>query len=650
MGKKYLPIFSLILILTIQGLFAQEQRINPHDYGTIPTDLSPNTDPSSLVNDDSYDVKFYHIDVEIGLFSPSIHGSVLYIIQSNEDNLESIKLDLDAAFTIDSFSNPVAAFSFIANELSLQFDQSFAAGDMISFKVYYHGVPPLAGGYKGLRYETHDGGEPIIASLSTPYLAHTWWPCKDGVSDKSDSTFIDITIQDTSFNDLPVIAVSNGLLDEVEEHEGLRTFKWKHYYPIVPYYVMVAISNYDHFQQNYSDADQSFPIDYYVFKSHKNAAMNGVAKLPDVMSYFSDIFGPYPFPEEKYGMTQLGYYGGIENQTNSIINNMSQSWFYVSVHELAHQWFADLITCESWNHGWLNEGFASYAEALYQEHDKGFNSYQNYMVGFEYYDGGSLYMNDISDPFSVFQSILYNKGPYVLHMLRGVLGDDIFFESLKTYATDESYRYGLASTEDFQSVCEAVSGMDLSTFFDQWIYDQFYPQYNYNYAYDGVLKQLHLTIHQDQFMNFWRDVFEMPIEIGVSYADGTDTLVRVDNHAISQGYFIPMDKEVLSVELDPDQWILKSVQYDPNISLSTSSKEWMDIQIFPNPTSGDVHLQLPEGIDFDIQVYDLQGKKVDCIRYKNRLNLGDIPEGSYVIAFRALKSGKTHFEKIMCID
>jgi len=140
---------------------------------------------------------------------------------------------------------------------------------------------------------------------------------------------------------------------------------------------MIAISNYKHFQQVFKGEDYNFPIDYYVFNSHLSESKEGVAELPEVMAFFTEIFGRYPFYKEKYGMTEIGFYGAIENQTNTITNNMFKS-FNISVHELAHQWFGDMITCETWNHGWLNEGFASYAVALYVEHKYGFEEYKKY--------------------------------------------------------------------------------------------------------------------------------------------------------------------------------------------------------------------------------------------------------------------------------
>jgi aminopeptidase N len=507
----------------------------------------------------------------------------------------------------------------------------------------------LAGGYKGLRYETHDGGQPVIASLSTPYLAHTWWPCKDGTGDKADSTFIDITIADTIIGGLQVIAVSNGILENTISANGKKTFQWRHRYPIVPYYVMVAISNYTHFQQTFIGLGYTFPIDYYVFQSHLADAQNGVAPLPGAMALFTELFGPYPFREEKYGMTQLGYYGGIENQTNSIINKMNQDWFYVSVHELAHMWFADMITCDTWHHGWLNEGFASYAEALYAEHAGGTPAYRNYMTTFEFYNAGTLYMPDVSNPFTVFQSIIYDKGAYVLHMLRGILGDDLFFETLHSYATDANFQYDHATTEDLQTTCEQVSGLDLDYFFEEWIYDERYPQYRFNYSYDPAEELLHLWIVQTQGELGWREVFEMPVQVRATFTDGTDTTVTVFNDAQTQYFHFSFEKEVNLVELDPDKWILREVQYDPDISVGVRDLDELQVQVFPNPTSGAFTVVLPSGIgeNSELLLFDFQGRRlfqqyIPSWHGEKEIRINKLEKGIY---FLQLRSGKASYQK-----
>ena len=598
-----LPAFLLTSLLA----FSQSPRLRPH----TPLTQSPSPPTTELSNDTTYDVRFYHLDLEIAIDAPYLSGNVGYILRSNIDGLSSLILDLDDVFAIDSVSGPASGFDFNNKELKVYFADTYDTGDLIEFAVHYHGAPVLAGGYKGLRYEMHDGGEPIIASLSTPYLAHTWWPCKDGPGDKADSAYIDIAIKDTIINALPLIAVSNGHLDAVETAGGKKIFHWKHRYPVVPYYLMVAISNYKHFQQTFTGQGYDFPMDYYVFDSHLAEAQAGMAPMPGVMDFFTNTFGPYPFLSEKYAMTQLGYYGGIENQTNTIINKMNASWFYVSVHELAHQWFADMITCETWHHGWLNEGFASYAEALYAGHAGGFGAYRAYMANFEFYEPGTLYLQDVSNPFTVFQSIIYDKGAYVLHMLRGILGDSAFFDAIYSYANNPGFQYGHASTEDFQSVCEDVSGLDLDYFFEQWIYDERYPKYSYNYTWHPATGHLDLAIAQTQADLGWRAVFAMPVQVGVGFSDGSDTLVSVFNDAQVQYFSFAFDKDVDTVALDPDKWILKEAQFDPGIPVHTAEAVQGRVEVFPNPGAGAFLVKIPPGLisdELELSVFDIHGK------------------------------------------
>jgi hypothetical protein len=252
-------------------------------------------------------------------------------------------------------------------------------------------MPELAGGIKGMRYETHTSNIPVIATLSTPYLAHYWVPCKDGPADKADSANVDITLPNIDFDGYPLIGVSNGILEETTVTDSSNTFHWRHRHPIVPYYVMMAVSNYVHLGHQYCNSEACFPMDYYVFAADSSSAEAGTADIPEAMALFETLFGPYPYADEKYGMTQLGYYGAIENQTNTITNNMSPAWFMISVHELAHMWFGCNLSCVSWHHGWLNEGFATYAEALWKEHKEGTEAYRAHMMSKAWYQGGTVY-------------------------------------------------------------------------------------------------------------------------------------------------------------------------------------------------------------------------------------------------------------------
>ena len=610
---------------------------------------------AGLSNDTNFNAIFYNIDLEVALDSSYIQGTVSYILVSEINGLNSIKLDLDSAFSIDSISSPSSSYSFSNNVIEINFANNYNIWDTISFTIYYRGMAVLAGGYKGLRYETHDGNEPIIATLSTPYLAHTWWPCKDGTSDKADSTYINITVKDTVISNLQLIAVSNGLLDTVETKDNKKTFRWRHTYPCVPYYIMMAISNYDHFQQTYQDTNYSFPIDYYVFSSHKADAQAGVAMMPDAIAYFTSIFGPYPFLREKYGMTQLGYYGAIENQTNTIINNMSIGWFYTSVHELAHQWFGDMITCDTWHNGWLNEGFASYAEALYAEHVGGHSAYMDYMAGFRFYDDGTIYMQDVSNPYTVFQPIIYNKGAYVLHMLRGVLGDSVFFAAIKTYATNSNFMYKNASTEDFQAVCENVSGQNLDYFFDQWIYDRRYPMYNYDFE-KSCGQEYEIAIEQVQQKLNWRIVFKMPLDILVEYSDGSDSLFTYFVDSQNSSYGGCVGENVVNVKLDPNNKVLCKTKRDQSVDVGIDIASKEPFYVYPNPNKGVFIVKFPKsdkGNIIQFQINDLSGKQIYFSENSigsnslKRIDISSYNQGVYILHY--ISGGIAYHKKIIVV-
>lgn len=647
--KKALIIISLVFSLNY-SVFAQKSVSETLDnfYKIESTNwIEKSILEQNFIVDTTTDVKFYYITLDVSIDSPYIYGDVFFIIESKINNLTHITLDLTDSLGIDSISGAATSYTRSYDKIDIQLDRSYNKNETILFNIYYSGIPPVLNNTKGMRYETHGNFEPIIATLSTPYLAHLWYPCKDGPGDKVDSVYLDITIPDTTINNNKLIAVSNGLLENVINENGKSTFKWRERYPIIPYYVMIAISNYAQFQQTINDSLGSYPILYNVFKSDSNIALQGTLQLPDAINFFSDVFGPYPFRNEKYGMSQLGFYGAIENQTNTIQNTLDVYWIMVSAHELSHMWFGDMITCADWHHGWLNEGFATYSEALYQEHIAGFNSYKTYLNYYKYLDGGTLYLQNIEDPFQVFIDIIYSKGAWVLHMLRGVLGDEVFFECLKQYATDTNFKYKHASTEDFQLVCETVSGQDLDYFFDQWIYDEYYPIYNSTYNYDQTNHILNLHLNQSQSQNGWRSVFKMPVKIKIKFNSGPDSTITLWNDQQLQDYQVNLSRQVHSITIDPEQWILRTVGTVTDLANNTSGINlfYKLFDNYPNPFNPTtlIRYQVPEVSKVNLKVYDILGNEIRVLVNEEK------PAGNYQIEFDAkeLSSG-IYFYKLIC--
>ncbi len=455
---------------------------------------------------------------------------------------------------------------------------------------------------------------------------------------------MDITVPDTLINGVGVMAISNGILENIISSNNKKTFQWRHRYPIVTYYVMAAISNYFHFQDEFNGSGgESFPLDYYVFENDLNTAQQGVAQLPEAIQVFSDLFGAYPFDNEKYGMTQLGFYGAIENQTNTIQNTLSLSWFDVTVHELGHMWFGDMITLADWHHCWLNEGFATYSEALWDEHLYGFIGYKNNIANNEFWNGGTLYLENDLDTFNTFQGIFYSKGAYAVHMLRGVLGDEMFFDALLDYSQDPDLMYKNATTEDMQNSFENSSGMELDFFFEQWIYDEYYPYYHYNFA-QSSNNILYVAIHQAQEQLYgYRPVFEMPVQLRINFQNGGDTIVTVWNDQQTQNYSFVLDNEITSVLIDPDKWILRKQEYKPDLPVGIAEEGYSNkCLVYPNPSTGNIYVSINDienNQPLFFHIFDNSGKIIHKTEMENssrvKINGNEIEPGIYFYSLQS---------------
>ena len=559
----------LFLIAGVTGVLAsglaQEKRITPESIETLQQfkeqemetwrEMMLREDTRTRTQED-FDALYYELNLQVFLDPNNLEGTVTGRFQSLIDDLETVVLDFDEALTVDEVTGSVSAYQLEGEEFEFTLDRPYNSGEIFEITTTYHGVPRILNDTKAFRFE-HHGNVPIVATLSTPFLAHTWWPCKDGPEDKPDSVDINITIPVESYNGYELYASSNGrLTDIVDNGDGTKTFKWHEGYPIPVYYVGIDVSNYRIFTHyyKYSDTD-SMEVPYYVFPESYNAAQQTFADVVDMIGFLSDTFCPYPFLDEKYAMSEIGFYGAIENQTNTIMGGVGENFYMTVLHEMSHQWFGDMITCASWHHGWVNEGFATYCEALWVEHLLGFEGYKEYMAGMAYYGNGTVYLEDVSDPFRVFVGIIYNKGAWVLHMLRRVVGDDTFWDIMRTYC--QTHAYGYASTEDFQAVCESVYGESLDWYFQQWIYEEGYPDYEYAWDFEntGGAYTVTLRIGQTQTSG---PIFEMPMDILIR-TQGGDVLETVTVNAELSTFQFEVDAQPVEIIIDPDDWILKRV-------------------------------------------------------------------------------------------
>ncbi len=587
------------------------------------------------------DVTFYALNLRIIPSDPAVSGSVLIRGICHQDNPQFLILDLTNSMVVDSakIDGVRSVATQQAASFTLSIDSTYHDNDQISALIYYHGTPSSSG--LGSFVITSHGNEPWIWSLSEPYGARDWWPCKDVPSDKADSVDITITT-DSAFK-----VGSNGILASIVSHpDGTTTWFWKERYPIATYLVSVAITNFAQFSNwfHYSPVD-SLQVLNFVLPESLAAAQRALPRVIDGLGIFSGLFGLYPFIKEKYGHAEFGGLA-MEHQTMTSTPSFDEETI---IHELSHQWFGDMITCRSWQHLWLNEGFATYCQALFHERNDGTSAYRNFIAA--QLDRakaavGSVYVSDTSNVRSLFNGArVYSKGAVVLHMLRHILGDTVFFHSLYNYANDLRLKYSTAVTEDFRSVCEQTSHSDLGYFFNEWIYGENYPHYVFSWSLRDSAGSYLVKLRLQQTTGTTSpSLFTMPIDI--RFTDTVwDSTVTIFNDSENQTYSFTLPHPVTSVQLDPENWIMKDA-----IELTTPllPTTFTLFQNYPNPfNSGTaIKVAVPHHTHLRIDIFNTLGVKVTTLFdgvlspgiYTKHWNPLDSPTGIY---YYRLTSGGT---------
>jgi len=498
------------------------------------------------------DVQRYTIDLKVIPATTRLEGTVRIQAQVLTPGLTTLDVGLYDNMAITSILRGATALAYTraSNIVHITLDRAYASGEMVDITITYAGVPS-SGGFGAFTFRTHGSpAQPIISSLSEDIYAPLWWSCIDRPDDKA--------IVDMNLNvPAALTGVSNGLLvATLNNPDGTKTFQWRSAYPISTYLVSVAISNYATFSTTYSPVTGGAPmlVQHWVYPEHLAAAQTDFSVTVPQLTFFSGLFGEYPFVNEKYGHAIFPFGGGMEHQTGtsygaSLIKGTHQ-YDWIVAHEMAHQWWGDYVTLGNWKETWLNEGFASYAEALWWEHINGAAGLRAYMAGFD----SRPFCGTLADPTGCdnFGHTVYDKGAWVLHMLRRIVGDNAFFLGLRNYGFD--HQYGNVTSADLKAEMESVSGRSLSAFFDRWVYQAGEPSYRWGWTAASTPAGwvTHVRIEQIQP----GAVFEMPLDLRVVTGAGSATITVEDTSAAQDFALPPVASQPTSVQLDPDYWVL----------------------------------------------------------------------------------------------
>ncbi len=541
--------------------------------------------------EENYDVKYVKLDVALTNTSTFISGSVISNAVVVASTMPNYVFELASNMTIDSVKINGVARTWTTNGVvrMVALPAAMAQGTAFTVQVWYRGTAN-----DGLFSDASPSwGTDATWSLSQPYNANEWWPCKQSLQDKIDSCDVWVTVAN------PLKAGANGLLKNISTLTGNRSrYEWKHRYPIDHYLISVATAPYvDYsFYVTFPGSTDSMPVQNYVYGDNAQVLpfwKTRIDSTKGMIQHLSSLFGRYPFWQEKYGHCMAPLGGGMEHQTMTTQGNFGTE---LTVHELGHQWFGDAVTCATWSDIWLNEGFASYCEYIYRAQFQSALSARNKMqavhnsvmrAGTTPLVTGSVYVTDTANEGRLFSGRLtYDKGSAVIHTMRYVVGNDsVFFPMLRNY--QNLYKFKTATTEDFKNTAETFLGYQLDTFFNQWIYGEGYPVFSatWNQLGSDVVINITQTNANTATGATVPAYFATPLDVRLSSAAG-DTTVRVYLGSASTRVEFPWSKSMTGLSFDPSNWIMNdagAVSKDLGLLSVEGATVAQAFSVHPNP-------------------------------------------------------------------
>ena len=537
------------LLILVNSIICSANNSNYSFYENTFSNLPVRTNKyqQSLQNENisySYwDLTYTRLEISVSPAVYYISGTVYFEFTSLKENLDSIVIDLSDTLQINSLTTNNTALNYTHKDhkIFIELSKPLNKGEKGAFTINYEGVPVA-------QWETSYGLQPVnkitpsdlnsykysqLYTHSEPYNARGWWPCKQSLIDKIDS--IDIFVEAPKTYE----TASNGLLVSNSISGSKRIVHWKHKYPIATYLVFFSVAPYEIYSDWATLSDGThLEILNYVFPDEVDTFKLLTPLAVEFIEYYSTLLIDYPFKKEKYGHARVQGMANMEHQT---MTTLASTTDYVMIHELAHQWFGDYITCGSWKDVWLNEGFATFFHVTFNGRENKYRAIDAWNVAQWYAqleEMGSVFVTDTTNESRIFSaSLSYYKGACIVHMLQGLFGDSIFYQGLKNYLNDDRVKYGFATTKLFQEIMEATADTSLTEFVNDYIYGEGFPIYNINCH--QVEKHLEFELTQTQSSPN-SPFFDMDIPVSVYHNDDVET-IWLKNRAESESFSFDLD-------------------------------------------------------------------------------------------------------------
>ncbi len=504
------------------------------------------------------DASHYVFRLELSDAKPDIIGEATVDLRFTQDGVTSVALDLASAadgkgmtVTTVTSGGQAVRYRHQNNVLTLQLPAPAKAGQHMLFTIAYHGTPA-----NGLRLIPNKYGEWSAFSENWPNRAREWLPMIDHPYDKATSEFIVTT-------EAKYHVVANGLLlESTDLGDGRRRTHWKQSVPIASWLNAIGVEQFD-----VHHAGDVKGVELQTWVAHQDADAGRIyfeGPARRAFEFYVEHIGPYSY-QKLANVAAAGINGGTEHASAIFYGERAVKAAPATnlvAHEVAHQWFGDAVTESDWDDVWLSEGFATYFTLLFTEHDAGRDAFVDGLKASaaraiateKSLPGISVIHNNLADMSKVLNQLVYQKGGWVLHMLRGVIGTETFWSGIREYYRE--YRDANASTADFRRVMESASGQDLSWFFSEWLTRPTSPSFDGGWRYDAARKQIDVDLTQTQP----GDAYRMPFEIGITTGEGTQSATRIERLEMTMKrsvFTIAADKAPTSVTFDPNTWLLR---------------------------------------------------------------------------------------------